>query len=163
MSRDESLIVPILPLRNSVVFPASVVPINVGRPRSVRLVDDIVGLEKAVLGIVTQRRPDIDDPRFDELNEIGTLARVVRVIRLGSDNYSVVVHGIGRMRIVEPVSLEPYARARYERIPDDLERTPELDTKATDLDLMIDPAQVFQLAVRQPAYQIARLIQSFTA
>jgi ATP-dependent Lon protease len=137
MSRDESLIVPILPLRNSVVFPASVVPINVGRPRSVRLVDDIVGLEKAVLGIVTQRRPDIDDPRFDELNEIGTLARVVRVIRLGSDNYSVVVHGIGRMRIVEPVSLEPYARARYERIPDDLDRTPELDTKANDLRTLV--------------------------
>ena len=133
MSREEPLIVPILPLRNSVVFPASVVPINVGRPRSVRLVDDIVGEDKAVLGIVTQRRPDIDDPRFDEMNEIGTLARVVRVIRLGSDNYSVVVHGIGRMRIVEPVSLEPYARARYERIPDDLERTPELDGKANEL------------------------------
>jgi ATP-dependent Lon protease len=137
MSRDESLIVPILPLRNSVVFPASVVPINVGRPRSVRLVDDIVGEEKAVLGIVTQKRPDIDDPRFDELNTIGTLARVVRVIRLGSDNYSVVVHGIGRMRLVEPISLEPYARARYERIPDDLERTPELDTKANDLRTLV--------------------------
>jgi ATP-dependent Lon protease len=133
MSRGEPLIVPILPLRNSVVFPASVVPINVGRPRSVRLVDDIVGEDKAVLGIVTQRRPDIDDPRFDEMNTIGTLARVVRVIRLGSDNYSVVVHGIGRMRIVEPVSLEPYARARYERIPDEVERTPELDAKANEL------------------------------
>ena len=57
-------LLPILPLRNSVVFPASVVPINVGRPRSVRLVEDLVGLERAVVGIVSQRDAEIDEPRI---------------------------------------------------------------------------------------------------
>ncbi len=60
-------LLPILPLRNSVVFPASVVPINVGRPRSVRLVEDLAGHERAVVGIVSQRDAEIDEPRFEDL------------------------------------------------------------------------------------------------
>jgi ATP-dependent Lon protease len=67
---------PILPLRNSVVFPASVVPINVGRPRSVRLVEDLAGHERAIVGIVSQRDSDVDEPRFEDLYAVGTLARV---------------------------------------------------------------------------------------
>ncbi len=137
MSRAEPFIVSLLPLRNSVVFPANVLPINVGRPRSLRLVEDIVGEDKAVLGIVTQKKSDIDDPRFEDLHPIGTLSRVVRVIRMERDNYSVVVHGICRIRLLEPVSLEPYLRARYERIPDEIERTPELDAKGNELRAMV--------------------------
>ena len=70
---------PILPLRNSVVFPASVVPINVGRPRSVRLVEDLAGHERAVVGIVSQRDAEVDEPGFEDLYEVGTVARVVKV------------------------------------------------------------------------------------
>ena len=81
-SPDTELL-PILPLRNSVVFPASVVPINVGRPRSVRLVEDLVGKSARVVGIVSQRDAEVDEPRFEDLYEVGTLARVVKVIRLG--------------------------------------------------------------------------------
>ena len=66
---------PILPLRNSVVFPASVVPINVGRPRSVRLVEDLLGQERAVVGIVSQRDADVDEPRFGDLFEVGHASR----------------------------------------------------------------------------------------
>src|SRR3954464_6989441 len=89
--------VPILPLRNSVLFPASVVPINVGRARSVRLVEDLLGHERAVVGIVSQRDADIDEPGFGDMFEIGTVARVVKVIRLGPSNYSVVLHGLARL------------------------------------------------------------------
>src|SRR5690606_41575659 len=91
--------VPVLPLRNSVLFPMSVVPINVGRPRSVRLVEDLLGQERALVGVVTQRSPDIVEPTFDDLHDVGTLARVVKVIRLGQANYSVVLNGLGRFRI----------------------------------------------------------------
>src|ERR1041384_363984 len=88
----------ILPLRNAVLFPMSVVPINAGRPRSVRVVEDLVGQERALVGVVTQRSPDTIEPTFEDLYAIGTLARVVKVIRLGPGNYSVVLNGRGRVR-----------------------------------------------------------------
>ena len=123
-------VVPILPLRNSVVFPASVVPINVGRQRSVRLVEDLLGQERATVGIISQRDSSVDEPRFEDLYEVGTLARVVKVIRLGPQNYSVVLHGLARMRLAGPAgsrSIEPYIRGAVTRIAEDLERDAELD------------------------------------
>src|SRR5260370_28345533 len=104
-------LLPILPLRNSVVFPASVVPINVGRARSVRLVEDLLGHERATVGIVSQRDAEVDEPSFADLFEVGTLARVVKVIRLGPQNYSVVLHGLARLRVRQIGSLEPYMNA----------------------------------------------------
>src|SRR5215470_15456300 len=106
--------VPILPLRNSVLFPMSVVPINVGRPRSVRLVEDLLGRERALVGVISQRSPDTDEPTFKELFAIGTVARVVKVIRLGPNNYSVVLNGLGRFRVKGATSLEPYMRTKIE-------------------------------------------------
>src|SRR5664279_3913018 len=91
----------ILPLRNSVLFPMSVVPINVGRPRSVRLVEELLGQESAMVGVLTQKNSETVEPSFDDLYSIGTLARVVKVIRLGPSNYSVVLNGLGRFRLQE--------------------------------------------------------------
>ncbi|HWL87942.1 MAG TPA: endopeptidase La, partial [Polyangiaceae bacterium] len=125
--------VPILPLRNSVVFPASVVPINVGRARSVRLVEDLLGQERAVVGIVSQRDAEVDEPAFGDLYEVGTVARVVKVIRLGPSNYSVVLHGVSRLKLQSPMGLEPYMRARIRRIPENLERDVELDALGMSL------------------------------
>ena len=125
---SDSDLLPILPLRNSVVFPASVVPINVGRLRSVRLVEELLGQERATVGIISQRDASIDEPRFEDLFEVGTLARVVKVIRLGPQNYSVVLHGVARIRLNGQGILEPYMRAPVLRIAEDLERDAELDS-----------------------------------
>ncbi|WP_438043527.1 endopeptidase La [Sorangium sp. So ce128] len=125
--------VPILPLRNSVLFPMSVVPINVGRPRSVRLVEDLLGRERALVGVISQRSPDVDEPTFKELYSVGTVARVVKVIRLGPNNYSVVLNGLGRFRVKSAFSLEPYMRARIERIPESLVRDVELEALGAGL------------------------------
>jgi ATP-dependent Lon protease len=124
---------PILPLRNSVVFPASVVPINVGRPRSVRLVEDLAGHERAVVGIVSQRDAEVDEPKFEDLYAVGTVARVVKVLRLGPNNYSVVLHGLARFQIAQHVALEPYMRARVRRIAEDLDRDVEIDALGASL------------------------------
>ncbi len=132
-SQSDVELFPILPLRNSVVFPASVVPINVGRPRSVRLVEDLAGHERAVVGIVSQRDADVDEPRFEDLFAVGTLARVVKVLRLGPNNYSVVLHGLARFQIGQFSSLEPYMRARVRRITEDLERDVEIDALGASL------------------------------
>jgi ATP-dependent Lon protease len=129
----ETELLPILPLRNSVVFPASMVPINVGRLRSVRLVEDLVGQERAVVGIVSQRDAEVDEPRFEDMYDIGTVARVVKVLRLGPSNYSVVLHGLARFQIVQRATLEPYMRARTKRIAEDLERDAELDALGASL------------------------------
>ncbi len=115
----------ILPLRNSVLFPMSVVPINVGRPRSVRLVQEL-DRDSALVGVVAQRDPNIVEPTFDELFTVGTLARVVKVIRLNASSYSVVLNGLGRFHIVEPLGLEPYMRAVVERVT-------EVDDPSEDL------------------------------
>jgi ATP-dependent Lon protease len=108
----------ILPLRNSVLFPMSVVPINVGRPRSVRLVEELLGQESALVGVLTQRNAENVEPTFDDLYSVGTLARVVKVIRLGPANYSVVLNGLGRFRLLDNKGLEPFMRADIERIPE---------------------------------------------
>jgi ATP-dependent Lon protease len=120
-------------LRNSVVFPASVVPINVGRSRSVRLVEDLLGQDRPVVAIVSQRDADVDEPGFGDLFEVGTIARVVKVIRLGPSNYSVVLHGLARLKMVQPLGLEPYMRAKVKRIHEDLERDVELDALGVSL------------------------------
>jgi ATP-dependent Lon protease len=130
---NETDSVPILPLRNSVLFPMSVVPINVGRPRSVRLVEDLLGRERALVGVLSQRSPDVDEPSFKELYTVGTVARVVKVIRLGPSNYSVVLNGLGRFRIKNIANLEPYMRAKIERIPESLVRDVELDALGAGL------------------------------
>ncbi len=132
-TRSDLETLPILPLRNSVVFPASVVPINVGRARSVRLVEDLLGQDRAVVGIVSQRDADVDEPGFEDIYDVGTVARVVKVIRLGPSNYSVVLHGLSRLRVAGKVGLEPYMRAKVRRIAEDLERDAELDLLGTQL------------------------------
>ena len=108
-------ILPILPLRNSVLFPATVVPVNVGRPRSVRLIEEACGRERPAIGVVAQHRPEVEDPTFDQVYHTGTIARVLKVIRLNSGQYSVVLQGVSRMRIEETLGRHPTMRARVHR------------------------------------------------
>jgi len=108
-------ILPILPLRNSVLFPATVVPVNVGRARSVRLIEEACGRERPAIGVVTQHKPEIEDPTFEQVYPTGTIARVLKVIRLNSGQYSVVLQGVSRMRIEEPLGRHPTMRARVHR------------------------------------------------
>jgi ATP-dependent Lon protease len=125
--------VPILPLRNAVVFPMSVVPINVGRPRSVRLVEEALGQDRATVGILTQRNPDTEEPTFRDLHKVGTLARIVQVVRVGPAVYTVKLSGIGRFRVAAGIALEPYMRARVRRVPEPLVRDTELDALGSTL------------------------------
>lgn len=123
----------ILPLRNSVLFPMSVVPINVGRPRSVRLVEELAGRESALVGVITQRDSETVEPTFKDLYTVGTLARVVKVIRLNNSSYSVVLNGLGRFTLVKPAGLEPHMRATVRRIAESEPITDELTSLGTRL------------------------------
>jgi ATP-dependent Lon protease len=169
---------PILALRNSVLFPAAVVPVNVGRPRSVRLIEDTFGTDRPAVGVVAQRDPEIEDPDVSDLYEVGTIARIVKVIRLGSGTYSVVLQGISRMRVLEARRREPSLRARVERIAERATRNDLVESLAArtresarellrtlpqpprDLATVIDnvrnPAALADLVAAQVAFETAR-------
>lgn len=128
-----SVELPILPLRNSVLFPAAVVPVNVGRPRSVKLIEEAFGMDRPSIGVVAQLSPTVDDPDFEDLHSVGTIARILKVIRLSSGNYSVLLQGVSRMRLLEFMSRQPCLRAKVERIPTPQIRDVEIDALATHL------------------------------
>lgn len=136
VSRGPVEILPILPLRNAVLFPAAVVPINVGRSRSVRLVEELAQSEVRVIGVVTQRSPDTEDPGIADLYSVGTLARIVKVIKLGASNYSVLLQGLGRFHLNGIAGESPYLRGRVQRYADSLQRTPEIEKLARELRAM---------------------------
>ena len=82
----------ILPLRNTVLFPQVVVPLAVGRPKSVKLIEDAVQSEKAI-AILTQKNPETDEPGLEDMYQVGTVARILKVVKIASDNYSVIIQG----------------------------------------------------------------------
>ncbi len=126
-------VVPILPLRNAVLFPAAVVPINVGRARSVRLIEDLPSLTSRIIGVVTQQQPETEDPTFNDLFRVGTLARVVKVIKLGTTNHSVVLQGLGRFTLDSLVTEVPYLKGRIIKHDEKIVRTPEVLKLEKDL------------------------------
>ena len=117
-SSDLPPIVSVLPLRNSVLFPGAIIPIDVGRPRSVKLIEEAIAHERAIIGIVTQKDPRVEEPGEDDVYRVGCAARILKVIKLAKDNYSVILQGVMRIRIEELVEEEPFIRARVTQIPD---------------------------------------------
>lgn len=125
---------PVLTLRNAVLFPASVMPISVARTRSVNLIDKVFASERPNVAVVAQRGPDVETPTFDDIYTVGVIARILKVIRLASGNYSVVLQGVSRMRIAEPLAHEPFLIARVQRLAD---APREEATDASDVEAML--------------------------
>jgi len=117
----------ILPLRNSVLFPHSIVPIDVGRDKSIKLVEDIGKAQDQVLGVIAQLAMDVQDPDWGEMYQVGTFARILKVIRLEKGGYRVVIHGLSRFRIKEPLGASPYHHASVLRVAERLDKTIETD------------------------------------
>ena len=123
----------ILPLRNAVLFPGVIIPLAVGRPKSVRLLEEAVPQEQP-LAIVAQHQAETDDPEPGQLYTVGTAARIVKVIKLSRDNYSVIVQGLYRVRIHEWLGVEPYHRAVFEEVgPTEQDIDVEVDALAINL------------------------------
>lgn len=103
---------PILPLRNTVVFPGSSLPISVGREKSIKLVKSI-GKKTKYIGMVCQKDTNNENPRADELYKVGVIAEVLRVIELSEDNFSLIVQAKQRFEWTEMTQTEPFFIARY--------------------------------------------------
>jgi ATP-dependent Lon protease len=120
-------IISILPLRNSVLFPGSIIPIDVGRKKSVKLVEEAISKERPVIGIVTQRDARTEDPGPADLYMVGCAARILKVIKLAKDNFSVILQGVSRVRLLEIGGQEPFMTARVQALPDSPTTDVELD------------------------------------
>jgi ATP-dependent Lon protease len=122
---DEQLL-PVLPLRNSVLFPQVVIPLAVGRPKSIRLIEDAVE-RRALIAIVTQRRQEVDDPESGDIYSLGTSARILKVVKISADNYSVIIQGQSRIQLKEVTQTEPFMTARFETLSEDKGKSVEVD------------------------------------
>src|SRR5512135_848474 len=123
----------ILPLRNSVLFPGSIIPIDVGRRKSVRLVEEAISKERPVIGIITQRDARTEDPTEGDMYSVGCAARILKVIKLAKDNFSVILQGVSRIRIQEYSQQEPFILARVQAVPDPTTTDVELDALVMNL------------------------------
>jgi ATP-dependent Lon protease len=107
-------VLPILPVRDTVLFPGAVLPLTVGRDSSLALVNALEGDEK-FLGVVAQLDPRIEDPAAADLHKIGTLAKVHKTVKMPNGNVVIFLEGMYRIRVVELIGLKPYLRARVEK------------------------------------------------
>ncbi len=106
-------IIGILPIRNAVAFPGTVTPLAIGRKRSKALLAETTPNE-SIIGLVTQRNSKTERPKFSDLYPVGTAATILKVIKLPQGSVHVVVHAVGRFRILKPVSTSPYLTAVVE-------------------------------------------------
>jgi len=117
---------PILPLRDSVVFPQSLVPLQVGREGSLKAVEEAMAGGK-ILGVLLQVEPTIDNPGPDDLHKVGTVCRVLRVMKYPDGTLMVLVQGLSRFRVQEFAQEKPYLIAQIETLHSRIERDVELE------------------------------------
>jgi ATP-dependent Lon protease len=110
---------PILPLRGLVVYPQTAIPLTVGQPRSVKLVDDIMAGDRLV-GLVASKDPELDTPEPDDVYRIGTLASIHRLFRSPDGTIRLLVQGVERIEVEEYTETEPYLRANVRPIQDQI-------------------------------------------
>lgn len=107
----------ILPIRNNVLFPGVVIPITVGRDKSIKLINDAYR-EKKVIGVVAQKKQDVEAPGFADLNTIGTVAHIIRQLKMPDGSTTVIIQGKKRFEMTELVSEEPYILAKVRQFMD---------------------------------------------
>ncbi|NLF29769.1 MAG: endopeptidase La [Planctomycetes bacterium] len=140
-------VVPVIPIRNTVVFPGTVIPLTIGRERSRRLLEDVLPKQKIVL-LVAQRRPDVEEPRPEDLHQYGTAAVLLRAVRNDEGHQTVVVHGLIRARLDQYVQSEPYMIARITPLPDRVKPSTTID--ALMLSVRQEAARVIELSPNVP-------------
>jgi ATP-dependent Lon protease len=110
-------ILPILPLRNTVLFPGVVLPISVGRHKSLKLIRDVYK-RNGVLGTLAQVNPDTDDPMIADLHKVGTIAKILKILEMPDGNTTVIIQGKQRYQLLEMISEEPYHMAKVKNLVD---------------------------------------------
>jgi ATP-dependent Lon protease len=110
-------VLPILPLRNTVLFPGVVIPISVGRNKSMKLIREIYKKNK-ILGTVAQKDASTDEPKYEELFKVGTIAQIIRILEMPDGSTSVIIQGKRRFQVKSLLRSEPYILASVESLED---------------------------------------------
>jgi len=139
----------ILPLKNTVLFPGVVIPITVGRDKSIKLINDSYKKER-IIGVVAQKSEQVEDPDIEDLNKVGTIAYILKVLRMPDGNTTVIIQGKRRFNIVEITRHEPYLRAKVEAV---IEKRLEPDDELNaTVDALKDlSTQIIQLSPNIPS------------
>jgi ATP-dependent Lon protease len=117
---------PVLPLKDTVVFPESVTPLAIGQERSIKLVEDVVSGDR-VLALVTVKTPETEQPGWDDLYEVGTAAVVHKMIKVPDGTLRILVQGAQRIKLGRAVQDDPYLVGEFVELPDELPETPEVE------------------------------------
>ena len=123
--RPASLQLPLLPLKNVVLFPHMIVPLYVGRERSIDALEEAMGKGKQIF-VCTQRRADCEDPREEDIFRVGVLGEVVQMLKLPDNTIKVLIEGTSRAVIERFVQTEPHLRVDVARLDEDFQPSPEL-------------------------------------
>lgn len=135
---------PVLPIRNAVLFPGAVAPFDVGREKSVALVEDVDNFSSPVIAIFAQKDPATDDPGAEDLHQVGCAARVLKALKHSSGNYSLILQGLTRIRMDQVTQSAPYLKAKVKR----------LDESGVD----DDEAEALSMSLRDIAKQVIQLM-----
>ena len=105
----------ILPLRNTVLFPGVIIPITIGRDRSIELIKDADKGDK-IIGVLAQKDSSVEDPEIKDLNVVGTVAHVLRMLRMPDGNITAIIQGRKRFKLKTIVETDPYFKAEVDEI-----------------------------------------------
>ena len=131
----------ILPLRNNVLFPGVVIPITVGRDKSIKLIKDANKGSK-IIGVVSQKNQEIESPEFSDLNTVGTVAQIVRMLKMPDGSSTVIIQGKRRFEITQPTQTEPYMKSKVKLLDE-----AKVDKKDEELQVMFKTAKELALQI----------------
>ena len=141
---------PILPLRNTVLFPGVVLPINVGRDQSLQLLKEAHKGGNDI-GVMTQQDAEIENPEGQDLHDIGTVARIVKMLRMPDGSNTVIIQGKRRCRMGDVLETEPYLRAKISPFPDEEEEWSDTEREALQQSLQEMSMEVIQNSPNIPS------------
>jgi ATP-dependent Lon protease len=139
---------PLLPLRNTVLFPGVVLPITVGRDKSIKAVTDAYKADK-LIGVVAQKDSQVEDPQVADLSSIGTVARIVKQIKMPDGGTTVIIQGKTRFRMLEVTATDPYFKAKVEKMTEQAAPTDE-DFQAYVANIKELASEIIQLSPNIP-------------
>ena len=150
--QDKQLVVPdilaLLPLRNTVLFPGVVIPITVGRDKSIKAVNDAYKGNK-LIGVLAQKDPNIEEPELKDLCSTGTVAKIVKLIKMPDGGTTIIIQGKKRFRMIALIEEEPYFKARIEVLSED-EKMQDEDFEAYTASIKELATQIIQISPNLP-------------
>jgi ATP-dependent Lon protease len=151
--QDKNLVVPdtlpLLPLRNTVLFPGVVLPITVGRDKSIKAVTEAYKKDK-LIGVLSQKDSNVEDPSPEDLCAVGTVAKIVKLIKMPDGGTTIIIQGKKRFRVSEIIQIEPYYNAKIVVLNDDeLKLDEQFDAHAGSIKDLA--SQIIQISPNMPA------------